>query len=312
MKGLELSEKYYNEYGKEMLDTLFADVKDRITVGLVGEGSECLGYDDETSADHDFEPSFCLWIDEEDERKFGFKLERAYAKLPKEFMGYKKQLVSPAGGARRGVLVTEDFYKKLLGSDVAPKTLLEWLRAPTSYLAALTSGKIFKEGEGKFMEVRHALLQGYPEDVRKKKLAAHLALMSQSGQYNYARCAMRGESGAAQLALFDFVKNGVKAIYLLNGKYCPFYKWMFRGMRDLEKLSELEQPLVYLLETGNEPSDIDVKTGIIEDTASMLIEELKNQNLSDAMCNNLDTHAFSVTDKIKDGFLRNMHVMDGV
>ena len=312
MKGLDLAEKYYKEYGEEMLDTLFADVKDRITVGLVGEGSECLGYDDDVSADHDFEPSFCLWIDEEDERKFGFRLERAYAKLPKEFMGYKRQLVSPAGGARRGVLVTEDFYKKLLGRDTAPETLLDWLRVPSSYLAVLTSGKIFHEGKGKFMPLREILQNGYPEDVRKKKLAAHLALMGQSGQYNYMRCALRGESGAAQLALFDFVTNAVKAVYLLNGKYCPFYKWMFRGMRDLPVLSELEQPLVYLLETGNEKRDVETKEGIIEDAASMLIAELKKQELTDAMCNNLDTHAYSVTDKIKDGFLRNMHVMDGI
>lgn len=312
MKGLELSEKYYEAYGKEMLDTLFPDEKDRITVGLVGEGSECLGYDDELSVDHDFEPSFCLWIDEEDERKFGFRLERAYAKLPKEFMGYSRQRISPAGGARRGVLVTEDFYKKLLGSDTAPEALLDWLRVPTAYLAALSAGKIFREGEGKFMQIRRAIQGGYPEDVRKKKLAAHLAMMGQSGQYNYARCASRGESGAAQLALFDFVTNAVKAVFLLNKTYCPFYKWMFRGMRDLPKLSELEQPLVYLLETGNEKRDAETKEGIIEDVAFLLIEELKKQNLSDAMCNNLDTHAYSVTDKIADGFLRNMHVMDGI
>ena len=39
MKGIELSRKYYETYGIEMLDSLFGDVKDRITVGLVGEGS---------------------------------------------------------------------------------------------------------------------------------------------------------------------------------------------------------------------------------------------------------------------------------
>ena len=43
----------------------------------------------------------------------------------------------------------------------------------------------------------------------------------------------------------------------------------------------------------------------------MLITELKKQNLSDATCNNLETHAYSVTDKIQSAEIRNMHVMEG-
>lgn len=311
MQGLELSREYYRAYGEKMLDEAFADVKDRITVGLVGEGSECLGFDDEISRDHDFEPGFCLWIDSLNEREFGFRLERAYAKLPKEFMGLKRSVVSPAGGNRHGVIVTEDFYNRLLGSSVAPSSPSDWLRVPQEYLAVLSSGEIFKEGEGLFMQIRRVLLGGYPEDVRKKKIAACLALMGQSGQYNYARCVSRNESGAAQFAVFEFVKNAVKTVYLLNGKYCPFYKWAFRGMRGLGILSELEMPLTYLLETPNDKETAECKTGIIEDAATMIITELKKQGLTDATCNNLDTHAYSVTDKIRDSFLRNMHVMAG-
>ena len=312
MKGLELSEKYFEAYGREMLDTLFPNEKDRITVGLVGEGSECFGYDDGASEDHDFEPSFCLWIDEKDDEAFGFRLERAYAKLPKEFLGYKRSLFTPAGGSRRGVLIAERFYEKMLGAPRAPETNAEWLRVEENALFILTKGKIFKEGEGVFSSVRNALMRGYPDDVKKKKLAAHLALAGQAGQYNYMRCAARGESGAAQLALFEFVTHAVKVIYLLNDAYCPYYKWMFRGMRDLPKLAELEAPLTYLLETGNDPADADVKYGIVEDAASMILTELKAQGLSDATCNNFDTHAYSVTDKIKDPTVRNMHVMAGV
>lgn len=312
MKGIELARRYYEEFGEKMLKEQFADVMDRITVGLVGEGSECLGFDDDFSRDHDFEPGFCLFVDEADERAFGFRLERAYAKLPKEYEGLKRSLMTPAGGNRRGVIVTEDFYERHLGSKTVPGEPYEWIRIPETYLSVLSAGEIFKEGTGKFMEMRRLIRAGYPEDVRKKKLAARLAFMGQSGQYNYARCVLRGESGAAQLALYEFVTHAIGAAYLLNGKYCPFYKWAFRGMRDLPKLSELELPLTYLLETGNEKADFETKQGIVEDVATALIAEMKAQGLTDAMCNNLDTHAYSVTDKIKDGFLRNMHVMDGV
>ena len=62
MKGLELSKKYYLEFGKPMLERTFADPLPHIAVGLVGSGSECLGFDDEISTDHDFEPGFCIFI----------------------------------------------------------------------------------------------------------------------------------------------------------------------------------------------------------------------------------------------------------
>ena len=80
MKGIELSRAFYLELGKPMIESEFAEYADRIAVGLVGHGSECFGFDDEISRDHDFEPSFCIWLTDEDEREFGFKLFRAYKK----------------------------------------------------------------------------------------------------------------------------------------------------------------------------------------------------------------------------------------
>ena len=61
MKGLELSKKFFYEYGKPMLDE-FPDLLPYIAVGLVGSGSECYGYDDELSTDHDFSPEFCIFL----------------------------------------------------------------------------------------------------------------------------------------------------------------------------------------------------------------------------------------------------------
>lgn len=312
MQGLEIAEKYFNEYGKPMLKNEFPDVKNRIAAGLCGEGSECYGYDDEISRDHDFEPGFCLWITEDDEKKFGFKLSRAYAKLPKEFMGLSRTPLSPVGGNRRGVLTIENFYIKFLGEPIAPDSLYKWLYTPEYALSAACNGKVFYDPSGKFSAVRSVLLKGYPEDVRIKKIAARIALMAQSGQYNYGRCIDRGETGAAQLAVCEFVKNAVSAAYLLNNVYEPYYKWAYRGMRDLSVLNELEAPLVYLTETGNTPAEAKGKREIIEDIAAAFIEELKKQNLTSATCNDLEKHAYSVTDRIKDVNLRSMHVMAGV
>ena len=65
MNGIEVSRKYYEEYGKKMLASGFQDILPHIAVGVCGQGSECFGYDDEVSADHDSEPGFCIWINDE-------------------------------------------------------------------------------------------------------------------------------------------------------------------------------------------------------------------------------------------------------
>ncbi len=311
MQGLEIAKAYYLEYGKPMLEAEFSDKLHRIAVGLVGEGSECLGFDDEISRDHDFDAGFCLWITREDERDFGFRLERAYAKLPREYMGLSRSPLSPAGGNRRGVMITEDFYTKFLGAPNAPDTVERWLYTPTASLAAASGGEVFADPLGAFSEVRQVLLQGYPEDIRRKKLAAHTLFMAQAGQYNYRRCLSRGETGAAQLAIFEFVKHAISAIYLLNNRYEPFYKWAYRGMASLPRLGHISDALQGLTELDNMPPSCEIKQDVIEDIAALLIAEFQNQGLTRAICGDLEKHARSIQDGIRDSSLRNMHIMEG-
>ncbi len=312
MQGLEICKKYFYEYGLPMLKTEFSEVIDYLAVGLIGEGSECLGYDDALSQDHDFEPGFCIFITKEDYQKYGFKLERAYAKLPKEFLGYKRNIVSAVGGNRHGVIILEDFLQKFLGVSEIPDDNRWWLFTPSQSLLTITSGELFLDNLGVLTKIRQILLNGYPNDIKLKKLAGHTIFMAQAGQYNYSRLVERGEYGSAQLAIFEFVKNAISVIYLLNNKYEPFYKWVYRGMRDLEILGELESALVGLTEIENSSKTIQTKIEIIEDISSAIINQFKIQGITKATCNNLETHAYSLVDGIKDSMLRNMHIMEGV
>lgn len=311
MQGLELARKYYETYGEPMLKEQFSDRLDRIAVGLCGEGSECLGFDDDISRDHDFEPGFCLWLTEEDERDFGFRLERAYAKLPREFMGVRRGMLSPVGGNRHGVQTIGAFYEKLLGAPNAPDTTARWLYTSAAMLLTASNGEVWHDPLGKFSEIRDILKQGYPEDIRRKKLAAHLLLMAQSGQYNYERCVRRGENGAAQMAISSFVQHTISAIFLLNGAYAPFYKWVFRALAALPILGSLADGLAALSEMGNSEAERDGKLAAIEDIAALVLEECRRQGLSKATCRNLETHAYSVQDSIRDSELRNRYITDG-
>ena len=68
-----------------MIHEEFPNYEARIAVGLVGEGSECFGYDDAISRDHDFALGFCLWLSEEDYRSIGGMLQKSYEQLLVDF-----------------------------------------------------------------------------------------------------------------------------------------------------------------------------------------------------------------------------------
>ena len=313
MNGLELARAYYDECGAPMLKEQFPELLPYLAVGLCGSGSECFGFDDEVSRDHDFEPGFCIFLPGEDvvDRKQAFALERAYAKLPKEFRGFARQTLAPVGGARHGVLRTAEFFAEKCGAPDGVLTPEQWLTVPEQALAEAVNGEIWADPYGEVTQIR-ARLSAFPDDVFRKKLAGHLLLMAQAGQYNYRRCLAHGETGAAQLAAGEFVRSAMQVIFLLNGCYQPYYKWSFRALRALPVLSLDAELLEYLITTDNDAGNAEEKYDVIESIAADVIDELIDRGLTQAVCGDLEKHAYSVNDGIADAGVRNLHVLAGV
>lgn len=311
MKGLELSEKFYYECGEKLFRESFADVYHLLAFGIAGSGSECFGYDDEISQDHDFEPGFCIFIPDEIDSKTEFQLERAYAKLPKEFMGYKRSPLNPVGGNRHGVIKLSRFFEERTGSKTAEISPQGWFFIAEQFLAEATNGKIFLDNKGELTQLREKIAY-LPEDVRLKKLAGNLLLMAQSGQYNYSRCLERGETAAAQLAVGEFVNAALKVIFLLNKKYIPYYKWSFRALKGLEILSDLYGSLEYLISSANDEKTAKEKKEIIERISAKIIDELSKNGLTKISSADLERHAYCVNDKVKDPEIRNLNILYAV
>lgn len=313
MNGLEIAKAYYETFGRPMLEREFPQLLDRIAVGLTGSGSECFGFDDDVSRDHDFEPGFCVFLPGEDtvDRRTAFLLERAYGRLPREFMGLRRSLTQPVGGPRRGVLRTDEYFTAKVGSPDGILTVGQWLAIGDSALAEAVNGELFCDGSGQVTAIRERLSR-YPEDIRRKKLAGSLLMMAQAGQYNYARCLAHGETGAAQLAAGVFVRHAMQSVFLLNGVYMPFYKWAFRAMRALPELSLEAEVLEYLLTTDNESETAAEKQRVIEGVAADVIAELRRQGLTQASCGDLEKHAYSVQDGIADAQIRGLHILETV
>ncbi len=313
MKGLDIARSYFEQYGMPMLEEKFPDLIPQLAAGLIGEGSECSGYDDQVSRDHDFEPGFCLFLPGEDrvDRRTAFLLERAYAALPREFMGLRRSLMQPVGGARRGVIRIPVFLTAKTGTPDGRLTPEQWIALPEQSLLECVNGEVFFDNSGEITAARERLAY-YPEDVRRKKLAGALLIMAQAGQYNFSRCLDHGETAAAQTAVFEFVNAAMSAVFLLNKKYKPYYKWSFRALRALPELSFEAELFELLLTTDNDGERREEKYGIIEGIAADLIDALREKGLSEAVCGDLEKHAYSVNDGIEDPTLRNMHILAAV
>ena len=245
MNGIELAERFYLTYGRELIEKTSPDAVGRIAVGIAGHGSECFGYDDELSRDHDYEPGFSIWLTDEDDIAIGVQL-----------------------------------------ADHA--------------IAVAVNGKIFRDDAGIMTRRREGFRYGMPGDVRKQKLAARLALMAQAGDYNYPRMLARGDEAAARLAVYEYVKHAIAAVYLVAGEVRPYYKWQFRGLLDLPCLSETHAPLSRLVEGGSAETTNDA----IEEVNAAIVRELG------ATGTPLDRLAQEMHAAISDRRIRELHLME--
>lgn len=306
--GLEMSKMYYRDWGKHIFEDKFPNHIKYMAVGLVGEGSECFGFDDETSESHDYGPGFCIWLPHDIYSEAGKKMQEVYESLPKEYMG-RRRVETAEGAGRVGVFSIDNFYKKYIGSVKAPKDMISWLLIPETSLATVTNGQVFFDNYGEFSKIRNELLNFYPRDVFLKKLAAKMAMMSQGGQYNYERSIKRGDYGAAYLSCTEFVKNAISLAYLMNQKYMPFYKWMFKGMEEFSVLKDMKKMLIDLISQPDTRDKSSWKINKIEEISILVRDELEHQGLITGKDSFLNLHCMEVMSRISDSTIRSLPVM---
>lgn len=283
IRGMDLARAYYQQAGRSMLQEKYPDYVGRIAVGLVGEGSECLGLDDVYSTDHDFGPGFCLWLTKEDYDTIGEQLQADYDRLAEHFDGFPVRNSTREGAGRVGVLEIDGFYKRLTGFAEAPgcenpADMERWNRIPPEQLRTAVSGAVFEDPLGEFSRRRKGFAR-YPEKVRLYRLALCLGKMAQSGQYNYERGRRRKDIGMMQASLAEFIQAAAEAGYLLNHMYMPFYKWRLGAMGEFVCLTGLKEALETL--AGSRPDQEETEERM-EAVCGLILEELKNQNLTDS------------------------------
>lgn len=303
--NLERCRVFYEQFGRPMLQENFPEYADRVAAGMVGEGSDCFGFDDEISTDHDYATGFCLWLREADFDVIGDKLQAAYDSLIGK--------AASAGSAnrflqgRRGVFTINEFYNRLLGTNVDYEK--GWLNVPKNReslfgtveefcLAQAVNGVVFEDKLGSFTEVRTNLSAYYPEGIWKNRIAQGMHDFSQYAQSNYARMMTRGDALSALLCVGKACEAAMDLAYLLERKVAPYYKWKRKGLEQIADSGEsvIAAKLLKLLEQISEIpgqgaawenvdyssgwiNEKDLKIVLFEEIAMVLLEGLQARGL---------------------------------
>ncbi|MBQ6222476.1 MAG: DUF4037 domain-containing protein [Solobacterium sp.] len=286
----EKNRRFYHDRVAPMIHEQFAEYENRIAVGIAGEGSDCFGYDDEISRDHDFGTGVCLWLSGEDMAEFGGELTDAYDSLVEE---KERSYFTERLRERRGVMTIHDFYSDILqiDCDVVRGTLsdAQWLGLDHTCLATAVNGEVFRDDLGVFTGFRNYLLDYYPDRVWKIRVAEQMHLYSSSLQVNYARCMARGDTVAAELCRTKGLEAAMELYFLLKRVYPPYYKWTFRALSELDDTKEFSSRIQELAElpcskeawksTRYHPNRQNYKDRIVslaEDIGHLLSEYLKD------------------------------------
>lgn len=284
-KGLSRSEKLAEKL-KSLLYLDMPRIKDRICIALVGKGSECLGFDDEISSDHDNQTRCLILLDDIDFELYFSQISNLIHKHISEEVTIQK---------------ITDFYSFYTSFPYGPITIEDYKNIPEEYLCSATNGKVFVDNLGKFTNIRNRILGYYPQDFMYKKLAYHLNNIAQSGQYNYPRLLKRKDVVAKNFALNEFVKHYINLVHILNKKYVPFYKWSFKNLENLKILGDYTTQYLNLLFDSN---DIE-KEKIINDMCIKIVQELNSRNITKTKIDFLTYQADEIMQKISDVNLRN-------
>ena len=250
MGTIESNRRFYEEYVAGLIHTRFGEYEDRIAVGIAGEGSDCFGYDDLISRDHDFGTGVCLWVTDQDMDEFGYSLSIAYNELvdSAERKYYTERLKE-----RRGVMTIHDFYSNILqidcDTDNCSMSEEQWYSLDHSCLKTAVNGVVFRDDLGQFTAFRELLLGYYPDKVWKRRIAEQLHEYSATLQVNYSRCMARGDTVAAEICRIQGLRSAMELYFLLKRTYPPYYKWTYQALKELDVSGEFSGKIQELADT---------------------------------------------------------------
>lgn len=249
--GLKLSELFYSEAAKPILETFFPQIS--YSAALLGWGSEVLGYDDVQSSDHHWGPRFLLFLSAADHQQHKDAISETLSRnLPHHFSGYSTSFgeADEVGVRHRSEIdsgpvnhmihieTIEGFFRWYLGCNPYKAiTAADWLSFSEHKLLAVTSGKVFHDGLGELENIRQKF-HYYPHDVWLYQLAAQWIKIFEDREFT-SRCGDVGDELGSMVIASHQVKKLMRLCFLMERKYAPYTKWFGTAFSELQCASEL-------------------------------------------------------------------------
>jgi Domain of unknown function (DUF4037) len=256
ISGAKLSELFFFEAVRPLIAARFPGVA--CSAGLIGSGSEVLGFDTEMSRDHGWGPRVMLFLDEDDHAHQAAAIhELLRNELPHTFRGYPTSFTPPdpadhgtqlLQAASEGpvnhrvdLLTIRGFLLDYLNFDL--ERALEpadWLTFPEQKLRTLSMGPLFQDEIG--LEPARARFAYYPHDVWLYLLACGWERIGQE-EHLMGRAGLVGDEIGSALIGARLVRDLMRLCFLMERQYAPYSKWFGGAFSRLECASDLAPAL---------------------------------------------------------------------
>ncbi len=263
IKGMELCENFFHDCAKAVIEDNFPKLC--YSAGLIGYGSDVLGYDDAVSTDHMWGPRFYLFLRKEDisqkEKIFRTLCER----LPYTYCGYSVNFTEPDPndcGVRHLQFINqgnvsplifiqtfEDYLTEQLGiSDLDHIQPCGWLVFSEHRLLSLVSGKFFADGLN--CSKKLSKIKFYPKDVKLYLVASNWDCIS-SEQAFVKRCGEYGDEIGSKIICARICERLMRLCFLYKDTYAPYSKWFGTAFSKLDVDDKLKQAINDALSAGS-------------------------------------------------------------
>lgn len=253
MPGLTLNRRLYLEVVRPLLDQHLPGLNH--SAGLIGYGSDVLGYDTPMSTDHNWGPRLQLFLSPADyTARAGEVNDVLRNHLPPTFQGYSVHFSEPDlndSGTQRAVehvqgpvshllqieTIDHFFNRSLAIKADQPLDLWTWLAFPEQKLLETTAGEVFHDGLGTLVPAR-ARVAYYPDDVWKLKLAAQWQRIAEEEAF-VGRTGELGDEVGSWIVSARITRDIIRLCFLYARQYAPYSKWLGTAFARLPIGSEL-------------------------------------------------------------------------
>ena len=236
LPGADVSAAFYAEVVRPLLGSR------RHSAGLLGWGSDVLGFDTVRSTDHGWGPRLLVLLDEagqvrEVEEQLAVGLPERFRDRPVRF-GWDQVAVT------HHVTVTTlpDWLVTHLGVDATGGlTTLDWLLTPQQRLLGVVAGRVHADDSGALSEVRRTL-QWFPDQVWRWLIACQWRRLAQEEAF-VSRTAEVGDGIGSAVTAARLTRDMMRLALLLERRYAPYQKWLGTAFARSPHRDDLAQQL---------------------------------------------------------------------